>query len=981
MKIVLVAAIGVAAVLATSAPAWAIERSCPAGQIWDANRGACRKAGGGGKAKKYADAVAHIEGRGKKPDAKKGLAALEDLCKGKHGEACTFLGYVHRNGRGGVKTDYPKALEHYEKGCNLEDWDGCIGAYEVHAWGLTGTSSYAKGAAFLQKACDGKHGRSCRLLAQAYDWGAADLLQDKDKAQKLYQAALPMLEKDCKDKDGKSCWQLGTMHRDGYGAAVDLTKAISLLEKGCAYGSGDACYDLAYTYDPDAYLSYVQGREKLINRDKAFELYEKACNKYDHSYACYQAVMWLKDGKVQGDLGKLEPLAKRVCETSAYSCNVWAVLKDEGKGVAMDRAGALALYEKACVAGNSIACTTAADRYYAGDGAAYSVKQAITYWEKACELWDSKACSRAAEWHLWGDSYAGLQPDPARAMQMFELGCTRGAPDACMRAGDLELAGTEGSGVSDPKKAAEYYMTACNYSYSSACTLLGDLYADGRATGTPDLASAALYYEQSCQQYGYYYGGYSYADMTGCRKAVDMKRTGNGVAKDIHAAGVLQITVCRNWGSVDDCLLADKLLAEAAVADDYAKGDVFYRLDDGCRSDYAEDYPVETNCVALALMQRDGSYSIQKNPKESVRRLKESCDRYNMEACFHLGAAYEKGLGEPKDLDQARVRYTMACDNGFREACVAMARVAGDPREAVEVFARLCKEEHAGACGGAANAYYFARGVDWNVTEALSLYDRGCTLGDAISCAMVGEMAQYGIGGEPDANKAYAQYQKACDAGNQPACGRAGWYIERGEGGASKDTAKAEPLYAAACEKGEAPDACRWQADLLKAEKKGSASKIAQLYQRALSLAKAQSADSPYHLWLLGTFHRDGVATVKSPAAAAELFVKACEASHPLGCLDAGRLYLEPGGPGLDANREVAAVHLDKACAASVAEACRLAETARTDPGPGVVGPQGKGCCDAGGEGAPGSALLTLAVALLIGGRRRRARDTRRASC
>ena len=54
---------------------------------------------------------------------------------------------------------------------------------------------------------------------------------------------------------------------------------------------------------------------------------------------------WLKDGKVQGDLSKLEPLAERVCQTSAYSCNVWAVLKDVGKGTAMDRAGALALYE------------------------------------------------------------------------------------------------------------------------------------------------------------------------------------------------------------------------------------------------------------------------------------------------------------------------------------------------------------------------------------------------------------------------------------------------------------------------------------------------------------------------------------------------------------------------------------------------------------------------------------------------------------
>jgi TPR repeat protein len=116
---------------------------------------------------------------------------------------------------------------------------------------------------------------------------------------------------------------------------------------------------------------------------------------------------------------------------------------------------------------------------------------------------------------------------------------------------------------------------------------------------------------------------------------------------------------------------------------------------------------------------------------------------------------------------------------------------------------------------------------------------------------------------------------------------------------------------------------------------------------------------------------------VKSASAAVEQFGKACEASYPLGCLDAGRLYLE-GGAGLEVDREVAAVHLDKACAASVAEACTLADTARTAPGPGVVGPQQKGCCDAGGDGPAGPLLLVLVVMLSVRGRtRRRARGTR----
>ena len=124
-----------------------------------------------------------------------------------------------------------------------------------------------------------------------------------------------------------------------------------------------------------------------------------------------------------------------------------------------------------------------------------------------------------------------------------------------------------------------------------------------------------------------------------------------------------------------------------------------------------------------------------------------------------------------------------------------------------------------------------------------------------------------------------------------------------------KDLARAEEMYRAGCET-DSPRACKALADLLKKTGKGTPSQIAQLRQRAFDAAKLQAPGNPFYRWILGTFHLEGVATLADARAAAELFVQACEGYDPVGCLAAGRLYLE-GGKDLPPNRALAAVPKD----------------------------------------------------------------------
>jgi uncharacterized protein (TIGR03382 family) len=945
-----------------TAPAFAIDRACPKGQAWDIKRGSCRKiTGKGGPAKKYQEGLAHLEGRAKDPDVAKGLKLIGEACTSKVAEACTQLGFIYQSGRGEILQDAKKAADYYLKACNLKDADGCIGEYEIYAYGYLGTSDPPTGLPFLKKGCNTiKNGRACRRLGQLYAWGSTGIEANATESEKLYKLAFPMLEKDCDDDDGLSCSELGTMYRDASGAPFDLDKAVKLFKKGCDKGAGAACYSLAQLYDPDSYYTYVQGRDALIDHTyvKPYALYEKACTRYDNFDSCYTAGRWLADGKVKGDIKSVEKMAKRVCDLSKYTCNLLATLKDEGKVVAQDKAGALELYVKACEASNSVACTTAADKYVQGDGVPYDINKALGLWEKACDMYDGASCTRAAQWYM-GDNYYGVPQDLAKAFSLFQLGCNRYDMEGCIWTGDLLTNGTDGTGIKQPKVAVDYYAYACQYGYGHACWLLADLYATGLATDVADLATAASYYQQACFAYGTF-------EQQGCIKTVELLRAGaDGVPKDLVTAGRAQAVLCKNYGDVATCLLADQLLRDGG-ADDYTKQDMVYQIDTACQSG------VENACVALALLYRDGGFVVAKNVGESTKRLQASCDRQWMESCYRLGEAYERGLGVPKDAGQARLQFQKACDGYIPDACVAIARVAGDPAEAVDLFKRLCDQSVAAGCNGAATAYFAGTGVRWDVGKAFELYTKGCELADPQSCANLAEMLEVGIAQDVDLKRAYTLYQQACDAGYMSACGGAARFLEKGDGEVGIDLVKADKLYAAACE-ADSPDACRWYADFLKTSKQGSPSKIAQLYQRALSLAKEQSKNSAYVVWVLGTFHKDGVATVKAPETAVKLFVESCDANFPVACLDAGRMYLgEPGYEGVPKDLALAAVNLDKACATNLAVACTLADTARATPPPLVVPPKAKGCCDTGG--GPGGAIpgVALVLAFLVARRRRR---------
>src|SRR5258706_5447030 len=113
-------------VLLVSSPAHAIPRGdCPAGTSWNIAAGACVKKKAAPRMspqEKFDRASDDIEGRGKAPDAKRGLGLLEQACStDNHAASCRLLGFLYVRGRAPVAKDDNKAADYFAKACNLKD--------------------------------------------------------------------------------------------------------------------------------------------------------------------------------------------------------------------------------------------------------------------------------------------------------------------------------------------------------------------------------------------------------------------------------------------------------------------------------------------------------------------------------------------------------------------------------------------------------------------------------------------------------------------------------------------------------------------------------------------------------------------------------------------------------------------------------------------------------------------------------------------
>ena len=91
----------------------------------------------------------YFDGKGVKKDYKKAVELYNKACDGKFADGCNNLGYMYANGKG-VKRDVTRAMGYGRRACDAGSWVACGNFASV----LEAGSDRARAAQYYQKACE-----------------------------------------------------------------------------------------------------------------------------------------------------------------------------------------------------------------------------------------------------------------------------------------------------------------------------------------------------------------------------------------------------------------------------------------------------------------------------------------------------------------------------------------------------------------------------------------------------------------------------------------------------------------------------------------------------------------------------------------------------------------------------------------------------------------------------------------------------------
>jgi TPR repeat protein len=140
-------------------------------------------------------------------------------------------------------------------------------------------------------------------------------------------------------------------------------------------------------------------------------------------------------------------------------------------------AHSIGLYDRECHNGTVSSCIELGKLYQRGHASPDDFKRAAFYYTRACLKGHALSCDEAAQLFMREPEYRGKQKNPAKAVKLWEKGCTLGCVPCCAKAG---RAYDQGQGVpKKPKLAAEFFGRACEAGDPRSCNSLGHRYIDG----------------------------------------------------------------------------------------------------------------------------------------------------------------------------------------------------------------------------------------------------------------------------------------------------------------------------------------------------------------------------------------------------------------------------------------------------------------------------------------------------------------------
>ncbi len=402
-------------------------------------------------------AFVYRRGRGVARDDAEAARHLRRACDGGDAYSCRFLGFLAESGQG-VARDDAEAARLYRLGCgfNRSNAFGCSGPYgedSADAWRhhVAAVLRLAPGAHLpleeaarrMRQACETGDPTSCRLLAGRYG--------ERTRSLGPAEEATRLLRRACDGGNVIACWSLGYRIERGQGAAKDPAEAARLFQRACEAGFASTCWSLGRDYE--------SGRDLAEDLARAARLFRRGC-----------------------------------AAGHPHSCHRLANLTAEGRGVAPDTAAAARLYQQACDGGSVAGCEDLGRMIMRGEDATRDATFAARLFRETCRKGSAQGCRLLGYLHVRG---TGVQRDDTEAVRFYRLGCEDGHIGACASLGYMTY---YGRGVErDAAAAARLWRRACDGGNAPSCTNLGASLVTGKGVEA-DYAEAAKLFARGFQR-------------------------------------------------------------------------------------------------------------------------------------------------------------------------------------------------------------------------------------------------------------------------------------------------------------------------------------------------------------------------------------------------------------------------------------------------------------------------------------------------
>jgi TPR repeat protein len=293
----------------------------------------------------------------------------------------------------------------------------------------------------------------------------------------------------------------------------------------------------------------------------------------------------------------------------------------------------------------------------------------------------------------------------------------------------------------------------------------------------------------------------------------------------------------------------------------------------------AEAAPIAPSCVELGRLLQEGQVPTAKHDDFGAFLL--GCQLGSGDGCVALADYVDRwGIENPR-VAAAESDLRGACKGGEQLACLGTAYllVRHDPRsdaygEALLLFDAACDAGLGEACVAGAEQRRIGQARKVDAPTAIEMWSSACTRHDATGCAGLGERLvreRDGLGG------AYDAWTQACDLGDPHACSELGHLVAEKHEPAWAGEQPPPAYLSRGCDRGD-PIGCFWLAE--------------------------------------ETLPRSG----EPPEPTYVLLERSCGGEYGPGCAALGQVHLDRDTSFDD---EIAARHLDTACANGEYESCR----------------------------------------------------------